>query len=1267
MKRNLSLLLNKIISLGLIVPLYLAMSISAFADITDAPSEDTPTTEEVASVPEASAPTEPSTPSNENPVPEVTTPATGETPLEGTTPSEGTTPTDGTTPSEGTTPSDGTTPTDGNQGESDTAGDQTPKDDLLGDDLNQDGDGLEGDGLDGELDDELDDELDEELEEELEEEEEEECEHELVYTSNKDGSHTVTCALCDMEEYLETCEYDDDGICVKCGYKRLPDPVLVYEDEYVIVTVSGAVPENADLKVKPITEANDETRDLYNHTAGKMEELLADSENEVYGFLAYDICFTDIESGEEVEPSDNVTISMEYKSEILPVSKEDVDNAKELKVDVVHINDKTDEVENLTEAGSATVSTSSDTSVKSASFTNDSFSVYTLLWNGNTNRQIEVTFNNVFVEMIDEEEVPEYEEIRESINMNGSTPEIMISDKVDDIPGYKFRRADYKVDGIGKDVDGLKLIKKDNSNSYYLQLLNEGTEVAKVALSSSATATVNIYYEKNINLTVQKIATGAAKEDTTTIYEFVIKNSEGVPVGATKYYVGEELRTTDAASGMFTLLSGQKAEFIDLPVGSYNITETGTSDGSTYKLKDFTTKILEVKKNQADTLLVQYEAAAQDSRVVETSVDDESTKNIKFKNCYTTVTGPTETVSATVAKYIRYHAEDDNYDLTIKFKGPEQKIVTTIDTSEELEQEEKTKVDIVLVVDKSNSMGYATTHPDYDTRIKCVVAAVNSMVETIKDKDDVDAKWKVIDFGQYAKLMTSNWIDTGDVVVTEALGPAESIGGGTNYCAGLKMANEQIPGARVDAKKIVIFLTDGCPTYGIKDGKQIGKGTSLTTAIEDATYTYASQLGCDYFYAIGMGLGYNSYSDASGGIDAFTLLQNMSAKVKAKEATDAYNISPEKVGSIFDSLAGTISGIATGGLETSTEMLYSSNVVMTDTLSEYVDIVPESTFKINVTLDLNDIQDENIASVPGVIKDGIQESPATYTLPDGTVLTANYIVKTNDDGTVTRKISMVFPQGYLLDDGYEYQVKFYVQPSDLAYDYYYDHKDDENPYPHTGDDETDHGNNRPITSSLLPGFYSNGLANTTYVINNQQGKLDFPKPVVQVHFTNVWEIYKVNQSGEYLDGAQFTLEEQAEEGTVVTSYTGTSQQVEQLSGLVVWNDTVATGKIYKLKEMQAPTGYVTSNDNWIITISDENVPTVRIVTESGNPEGTEYLVEPVRDGKVITYRFEFLNKKASALPYTGGSGVYKTTVTGIAMMILSAFMFYLNRRKKAGF
>ena len=90
--------------------------------------------------------------------------------------------------------------------------------------------------------------------------EKEECEHEFKYESNKDGTHKVTCSECeDFEEYTESCEYDEEGVCTKCGYHRLPDPVLVYEDDEVIVTVSGAVPENADLKVTPIKADVEET------------------------------------------------------------------------------------------------------------------------------------------------------------------------------------------------------------------------------------------------------------------------------------------------------------------------------------------------------------------------------------------------------------------------------------------------------------------------------------------------------------------------------------------------------------------------------------------------------------------------------------------------------------------------------------------------------------------------------------------------------------------------------------------------------------------------------------------------------------------------------------------------------------------------------------------------------------------------------------------------------------------------------------------------
>ena len=85
-----------------------------------------------------------------------------------------------------------------------------------------------------------DEDLEEELEEELLEEEEEECEH----------------------------EFDENGKCIKCGFEKLPDPVLTYEDSDVIINVAGAVPENADLRVTPITAENEETKDAFMETAG---------------------------------------------------------------------------------------------------------------------------------------------------------------------------------------------------------------------------------------------------------------------------------------------------------------------------------------------------------------------------------------------------------------------------------------------------------------------------------------------------------------------------------------------------------------------------------------------------------------------------------------------------------------------------------------------------------------------------------------------------------------------------------------------------------------------------------------------------------------------------------------------------------------------------------------------------------------------------------------------------------------------------------------
>ena len=59
-------------------------------------------------------------------------------------------------------------------------------------------------------------------------------EHTFVYTSNNDGTHTITCSGqiesdsetidCDYNE-IEECSFDENGICIYCGYEKVKEDI----------------------------------------------------------------------------------------------------------------------------------------------------------------------------------------------------------------------------------------------------------------------------------------------------------------------------------------------------------------------------------------------------------------------------------------------------------------------------------------------------------------------------------------------------------------------------------------------------------------------------------------------------------------------------------------------------------------------------------------------------------------------------------------------------------------------------------------------------------------------------------------------------------------------------------------------------------------------------------------------------------------------------------------------------------------------------------
>lgn len=169
-----------------------------------------------------------------------------------------------------------------------------------------------------------------------------------------------------------------------------------YEDDTIVIHVragEGVVPEGAELSVTPI-EQKEVTSDMteeeaaeaekvneqYELTNQKLQEESEKKQETLEGFLAYDICF--IVDGEEVEPSGDVKVTMDFKEATKPegVSENAVVAVKHLKSD-----DKSEDgikVEDLTAEDTTTIVTAEeDISVEKVELVTDSFSVFIITYN----------------------------------------------------------------------------------------------------------------------------------------------------------------------------------------------------------------------------------------------------------------------------------------------------------------------------------------------------------------------------------------------------------------------------------------------------------------------------------------------------------------------------------------------------------------------------------------------------------------------------------------------------------------------------------------------------------------------------------------------------------------------------------------------------------------------------------------------------------------------------------------------------------------------
>ncbi len=310
---------------------------------------------------------------------------------------------------------------------------------------------------------------------------------------------------------------------------------------------------------------------------------------------------------------------------------------------------------------------------------------------------------------------------------------------------------------------------------------------------------------------------------------------------------------------------------------------------------------------------------------------------------------------------------------------------------------------------------------------------------------------------------------------------------GTNYEAGLKRAANQFSAVSDDRhKKIMIFLSDGVPTYFQIDrndvgtvcggytlkasdvGKRWGTGSYTSTA----NYPYCKNPSKKAF---------DDFISSMPDVTVFTI--GVSADIS--ETSQSESQSPEVLKYMAEQGNGVFLSVISSMDELKLKLqsvFYPKGVIITDNLSKYVRYYDE---KPDVLVTMTD---HTTGTVTELYRYGKLTSAATGILTD-VVYTAGDPEEMPTGSTGI--IRAIFDAGYQLKPEYTYTLSFNVQTTQTAYNEYYS-----DGYNATGDAGTDYGTN--TTSSEKEGFYSNDSAFVSYNVSDSLMKEIYRKPVIQV-------------------------------------------------------------------------------------------------------------------------------------------------------------------------
>lgn len=420
-------------------------------------------------------------------------------------------------------------------------------------------------------------------------------------------------------------------------------------------------------------------------------------------------------------------------------------------------------------------------------------------------------------------------------------------------------------------------------------------------------------------------------------------------------------------------------------------------------------------------------------------------------------TGPTQTLAH--EKYVTKN-DDHTYDLNLTVSGKKGS------------KKSKAKVDILLILDRSGSMKDKISEEwNAKTKMEEVAGAVQSLTNSLRDNDNIDARYSVVSFAGEASV-DQDWTSSAGAAYA-AVAQATPYGG-TNYQAGIFQGKNQLAKSRQDAQTMVIFLTDGAPTYqGTESISGCGSGTH-----QDYIDNAKGELGgmtADGFYCVGVkldskiavykenkhdwfsGVCKGSSTDKTGKAILQEIIDG-AAGIEDKPAPMMAN-DPEALNDAFDKIEAKITD------------LLCDHVTVTDELSDNVKLVE---------------------SVPGKPKDLIVTVKKGD--KDGEVVATGAKEVTIDKVTISAKyengqIMLIFPETYTLNPEYTYIVTANIEATETAYQHVREHG---GTYPNTGEKGTG------TTSEDKGGVFTNTKAKVAYTYNNVKTTEYYNNPVIQL-------------------------------------------------------------------------------------------------------------------------------------------------------------------------